>query len=347
MTHAAKRIFLCLVPLLPLFWQTAAAQSSALEQLGAGPVAAAPAAPAAPVPAEPAPAAAGGDVTAEYDALFLRPGAGLSAEDERRLAGYKFILVPGLFACVDKSGLPLPGSNKPPKPKPHFAEQVPWLKSIGAEYEILKLKTESSVRDNVPIIAAAVKASGKPVMIIAESKGGLDVLEALLKDASVPGRVKGIVMSQAPFRGTPVADFIVETPALRGLVAGVLEKVNGSIASMVELGTADRAAYMAENGARIAELTRTIPMLSVATWKDPSGKETDTALRPLRNLMLKRGLKNDGLVAIGSAIFPGTDYVKIEGPDHGAPIKKTKKIIFDRATFAKAVLKMLLDRQPR
>jgi len=287
----------------------------------------------------------GSDATAEYEAIFKSAEVKLNAVTEKKLTAYKFLLVPGLFACMDKSGLPLAGRKPSAGPKPHFAEQAAWLKSIGAEYEILKLRTESSVRDNVPIIAAAVRSSGKPVMIIAESKGGLDVLEALLRDAGLLPKVKGVVMSQIPFHGTPVADIIVDHPGLRKVVAKVMRRVNGSIDSLVELGTADRKAYMEEHAARIAEITRLVPILSVATWKEPCDKETDTALRPLRDLMLRQGLKNDGLVAIDSAILAGTDFVKISGPDHGAPIKKTKKIDFDRARFARAVLTMLLERQ--
>ena len=299
-----------------------------------------PAAPAAPV------GIVGTDVTAEYDAAFERAGTA-DAEAEKRLKAYKFILVPGLFSNLDKSKLPLAKKHPAEKPKPHFAEQIAWLKSFGAEYEMLSMKSESSVQVNAEIVSAAIKASDKPVMIVASSKGGLDTLEALVEEKELTPKVRGIVMCQIPFLGTPVADYVIRNRGLDTLLTRFLLHMGGSIDSMVNLTSADRKAYMAANSAAITAIIGAVPIISVATWKDPDGDNPDTKLKPLRNAMLKQGLKNDGLVPVASAILPGTDYIKLPGLDHGATIKLTKNISFDRARFAKAVFSMLLSRQAR
>jgi hypothetical protein len=144
-----------------------------------------------------------------------------------------------------------------------------------------------------------------------------------------------------------VADYVIKNRGLDTLMTRFLLRMGGSIDSMVNLTTADRKAYMAANAAAISSIIKTVPIISVATWIDPDGDKPDTKLKPLRNAMLKLGLKNDGLVPVDRAILPGTDYIKIPGLDHGATIKQTKNIAFDRARFAKAVFSMLLSRQPR
>ncbi|HBA60526.1 MAG TPA: hypothetical protein DCZ92_06860 [Elusimicrobia bacterium] len=302
----------------------------------------------APVPAPVAAAAParvnGLDATAEYAAAFEKAGT-KNPEGTQKLKAYKFILVSGLFSNLDKSKLPLAKKKPAAKPKPHFAEQIAWLKSIGAEYELLSMKSESSVQVNAAIISAAIKASDKPVMIVGSSKGGLDVLEALVAEQELAPKVRGVVMCQIPFLGTPVADYVMEHRGIAGPLSRFLERVGGSIDSMINLTTADRKAYLENNAAAVSSVISAVPIISVATWKDPSEKDQDTGLRPLRNWMLKQGLKNDGLVTVDSAILPGTDYIKIPGVDHGATIKKTKKIEFDRARFAEAVFMMLLARQ--
>ncbi|HNW44597.1 MAG TPA: hypothetical protein PKI19_08835 [Elusimicrobiales bacterium] len=294
----------------------------------------------------PAPAARlrGGDATAEYQAALAGADAALTPELVNELRKYKVLLVPGLFSNVDKTKLPVVGIFCSPEAKPRYQEHMALLKSLGVEVEQLKLQTESSIQTNAPGIAAAIKASSKPVILMGSSKAGLDTLEALVSEKALLAKVRGVVMLQVPFYGTPVADAIVAKKKVGTVLAKILNRLGGSLDSLRNLTMKDREIYMRENSAAIAEVAATVPVISVATWADPVEKgERDTGLKPLRNYMLKRGLKNDGLVPVDSAVMPGSDVIKIAGADHGATAQPTK-LKFDRVAFTKAVLIMMLAR---
>jgi hypothetical protein len=299
----------------------------------------APPAPVAPAP-EPREADAGRDATAEY-----LQAAAAGPDRSLELRRYKVLLVPGLFSNVDKSKLPVAGIFFSSATKPRYEEHMAVLRDLGVEYERLALQTESSVKTNGAEIAAAVRASAKPVIILASSKAGLDVLDGLISDSGLAGKVRGVVMLQAPFRGTPVADRLIDDADESSFLGRILESLGGSIDCMADLTTERTSAYLRRNAAAIARLTSDVPVISVATWVDkkPRGVQ-DTGLKPLRNYLLKKGYRNDGLVPYESAILPGSDYVLLPDADHGATAQPTR-LDFDRKAMTRAVISMVMKRR--
>lgn len=286
----------------------------------------------------------GSDVTAEYLTAFAGADAAFKSRIADDLKEYKILLVPGLFSNIDKTRLPLVGRFCSPDAKPRFEEQMAMLKEMGIEFERLEMKSESSIQVDAAIVSAAIKASAKPVIIFGSSKAGLDVLEALVAEKALLAKVRGVIMLQAPFLGTPVVDGLMSPRPADRLISNLLLDLGGSRQSLLDLTVSDREIYMRDNAGAIAGITAAVPVLSVATWMDPAEKGEDTSLKLLRNIMLKRGMKNDGLVPVDSAILPGSDYIMLAGVDHGAATSPTKKIAFDRVNFTKAVLAMILSR---
>ena len=81
-----------------------------------------------------------------------------------------------------------------------------------------------------------------------------------------------------------------------------------------------------------------VPVIAVATLKDPVDGKWDTNMKPFRDAMYERGTRNDGLVPVDSAVLPGAAIVRLEGLDHGVTIRASKTIPLDRVKFSKALL---------
>ena len=108
-------------------------------------------------------AAGGVDATPDYlDAYRSDCAFGMAHVD--MLRRHKVLQVPGYFSDLDPA---------------YFSDQSRWLASIGVEYEKVALQSRQSVAINAPIIAAAIRDSAKPVILITHSKGSVDTLDAL------------------------------------------------------------------------------------------------------------------------------------------------------------------------
>lgn len=280
------------------------------------------------------------DASAAYNAFFENADAAFDSRAVERLKSYKVIFVPGFLSDVDYAQFHIPGL----KAKQYFDEQMGWLKGLGADFERLTMKSESSVKENSAIVAAAIRASDKPVLLIAHSKGGLDALDALISEPTLRAKVRGFVALQSPFFGSPVADYVSSNNHLNNLAVKTLLRLGGNKESMVNLTCADRKPYMTANAAAIAEVTGAVPMLAMATWKDPVDGKFDTSLKPIRDFMYEKGIQNDGLVPADSAVLPGAALIRAGGLDHLVTVRPSRTINLDRIKFTKALLLTLFSR---
>ncbi len=303
--------------------------------------------PAPPAPAPPAPEIAlplppetsvpGTDVTAGYDSALAAASSSSDAVYAGLLKDYKVIFVPGFLSDFDPATIHIPGVTF--QHKIYFDEQLAWLKRLGVETSRLSMKSEDSVAQNAPAVEAAIRSSDKPVILIAHSKGGLDTLEALLSDRALLSKVRGLITLQSPFSGTPVADYVVAHTTLDDIAVDLLLKLGGNKESMINMTTDNRVPYMEANSAGVAAVEAAVPVLSVATWKDPVPGKFDTKLKPVRDFLLRRGLRNDGLVPVSSALLPGSYYIKIPGLDHTVTVRPSNYIPLDRVAMTKALLR--------
>jgi hypothetical protein len=155
--------------------------------------------------------------------------------------------------------------------------------------------------------------------------------------------VRGVITTQTPYFGSPIANAVLADPALRKFADRLLQALGGTLESLMSLETAQRAAYYREHAADIKELTAEVPYITFGSWKNDEPARIDTVLEPLRNAMLKTGLDNDGLVPVKSALLPGADHIAVEGLDHLVTVMGEGHILeLDRGAFVRTLLLMMI-----
>lgn len=290
----------------------------------------------APEPAQPSTAVfqdheGGRNLTAAYDALYQRPAdpAALAAL-RARLSGHRVLLVPGfLTGLYMEIGQLVKRVSGKDDVMDYLQEQQEALRELGLPPEQPLLdkavfNTQDSVAENARRIARAVQTlarSGQRVILLSHSKGGNDVLSALLL-MQRQGRLRGVagwISLQASFAGSPLATEAMGRPALRAALKLFLGRRGGSLAGLGDTAEAPSQRLLAANARAIRLLERRVPILCFASWKpaptDPS-QGIDSVLAKTRDLMDRRGMKNDGLVPTRSAILPGCDYIAKADIDH-------------------------------
>jgi hypothetical protein len=205
----------------------------------------------------------------------------------------------------------------------YMATQVAWLRhEIGAEVTILRLATSAAVADNAARIAAALHRDERPAVVVAHSKGGLETLAALL-DRRAAARCAAFIAIQSPFRGSPVADFLVAAAPLRATVAGSLRLLRtGSGAGLRDLTTAARRAWMERHAEEIVRLSESIPIVCCATRVSETTVGPDRRYLTLARWIERQGFgPNDGMVPVSAALLPGAREVVLGGGHRGTVSK--------------------------
>lgn len=92
---------------------------------------------------------------------------------------------------------------------------------------------DALVRDNAVRILAEVETlasrTGKRVVLVGHSKGGLDCAAALaLFEDRLAQHVRGLVTVQSPYGGSPIAADLLAEPTLAKAVEVILEKLVGA-----------------------------------------------------------------------------------------------------------------------
>jgi hypothetical protein len=268
-------------------------------------------------------AAGGLDLTREYlDAYGSNCAFGAAHAEAMRK--YKVLLVPGYFSNLDTA---------------YFADQLRWLASIGVQREKVAVRSGQSVAINAPIVAAAIRESTRPVILITHSKGSVDALEALRAEPSLRTKVKGWVSIQGAFFGTPVADLLLDGSLLNPMVStAILGLFGGTKESAQGLTTGASLAYYRDHTAAISMVVRDVPAVAFASALDDTpGADAKTLLEIPLELMRREGVRSDGVVPIDNAVLPGMDFVKVSGVDHFAPVMPALQR-FDRVRMTKALL---------
>jgi hypothetical protein len=270
-----------------------------------------------------APAAAGLDLTPAYLDAY-RSDCVFGTAHAAALRRHKVLLVSGYFGDIDPA---------------YFADQLKWLDSLGVEHERVAVKSRQSVAVNAPIVAAAIRASARPVLLITHSKGSVDALEALRADPALRAKVKGWISLQGAFLGTPVADMVLDGSLLDPVIAfAMLEFLGATKASAQGLTTKASRAYAREHAAAIEALLREVPAVAFASALDGApGGRARTNLEIPHGLMARQGIRSDGLVPVDAAVLPGMDFVRVDGVDHIAPVMPAPER-FDRVRMTRALL---------
>ncbi|GJV99632.1 protein phosphatase 2C and cyclic nucleotide-binding/kinase domain-containing protein [Tanacetum coccineum] len=166
---------------------------------------------------------------------------------------YVYLLIPGLF------------SNHGPL---YFVSTKRFFSKMGLACHIAKIHSEASVEYNSLILKQYIEelywGSGKRVMLLGHSKGGVDAAAALsLYWSDLKGKVAGLALVQSPYGGTPIASDIMregqiadkETRRIMKLI--VCKIIKGDIKSLEDLTYEKRKQFLSQH-----KLPKGIPLIS-------------------------------------------------------------------------------------
>jgi hypothetical protein len=199
----------------------------------------------------------------------------------------------------------------------YMGAQAAWLRNgLGLDTAVVPLPTAAPVEANAALVAAALTADPRPVVLVAHSKGALEALAALLRPAvAARVRCRAFIAFQAPFHGSPVADAVCRRHPVRAAAQRALRLLGtGSGEGLADLTTAARAAWMEAHAADLAALARRVTIVTVASVLDGTAGWNERHYRPLARWMERRGAgPNDGLVPLASTRLPGAHAILLRG----------------------------------
>ncbi|KAI3962844.1 hypothetical protein MKW92_037284 [Papaver armeniacum] len=166
---------------------------------------------------------------------------------------FVYLLIPGLF------------SNLSPL---YFVSTKKFFSKMGLACHIAKIHSEASVEHNAWELKQYIEelywGSGKRVMLLGHSKGGVDAAAALsIYWPELKGKVVGLALVQSPYGGTPIASDILregqiadkETRRIMELV--VCKFIKGDMRSLDDLTYEKRRDFITKH-----KLPEHIPLVS-------------------------------------------------------------------------------------
>lgn len=279
------------------------------------------------------------DETDRLAALIDGHAAKADAEFRRvaqRIRASRILFVPALFggAALQASRLRLVD---------YLTEQVRHLRCEGFDADIAEVDTGARVEENGERLARILEAHHRPTWVITHSKGGLDLLHALVTQPDLVRYLDGWIAFQAPFWGSPVADVACGSGRAKGLSRRALKLIGRELDLIADLTTDGRAHYMDQRTAQIAAIARDVPVMCVATTARLLGPAW-RAQWPTARWMDGLNLKNDGMVPVNSTVLPGARYVVLDGLGHGevAARRALSKRRYDHVDLLKALFALTL-----
>ena len=284
------------------------------------------------------------NLSAEFAALM--ESASTQKSLFRELQNFKILIVPGFknAAMARSSG--------------DFADQISVLKDGGliekVDFQLLSAADNfgglREMASNAAAIAQAISSSNRPVILVSQSKGSVDVLEALSNHVELQGHVHAWFSIQGALWGSQIADGIEAKPKDRFYFHHAMQLLGGSPTTIIELQKTIRTKYMRDHAATIRQLCQRIHVISWASYKAPS--EIWWPLQKLdggyfKNVSL---FQSDGVVQLPDALLPQSDYIIVNNVDHADSTlqvvdknrKKTESSGFDRRRFMIAIAALTL-----
>eukprot|EP00252_Welwitschia_mirabilis_P025268 TRINITY_DN7817_c0_g2_i1.p1 TRINITY_DN7817_c0_g2~~TRINITY_DN7817_c0_g2_i1.p1 ORF type:complete len:424 (+),score=99.51 TRINITY_DN7817_c0_g2_i1:521-1792(+) len=254
---------------------------------------------------------------------------------------FVYLLIPGLF------------SNHSPL---YFVDTKKVFSKLGLACHIAKIHSEASVETNAWELKQYIEelywGSGKPVMLLGHSKGGVDAAAALaLYWPDLKEKVSGLALVQSPYGGSPIASDVlregqiadIETRRIMELF--ICKVIKGDMRALEDLTYEKRQEFISKH-----QLPPELPIVSFHTevsiapgvlatmthiahaelpWlpNQSTAPNNENALStrvpvsaPIAaamaicalHLQLRYGVKSDGVVARKDAEVPGSVVVRPE-----------------------------------
>jgi triacylglycerol lipase len=195
----------------------------------------------------------------------------------------------------------------------YLKENIDALKSQNCDARRVPIQTKTSVEANAKVIrdfAMKVYAeTGKKVMFIGHSKGGLDSGAAIAIYPELKAITAGLITMQSPWGGSPIAADMGKDPIQKAAASFFVKKIlGGDPACGVDLQHDTRQSFLAKY-----PLPRDVKTVCLATMcADP----VSTVAWSGAYIAANYGVKSDGLVVPTDAFIPGCRSVLLSGLDH-------------------------------
>ena len=239
------------------------------------------------------------------------------------LAGrYRVGFVPGFMAeCV--KGIITP-----------FADVLTALRAAGIDARILDVGGRGSTAENAERLALSITASAddaRPLVIVAYSKGLLDVLEMLVTRPAAAARVAAVVSVAGASNGSPLADrfrsayrLLVARFPLAGCRPGTGDELD-------ELRRDVRLEWWRRHAAAVS-----VPIFTLVTA--PRREHVSPLMRPAYLTLARLEPRNDGNLLWYDQIPPGSRLLGYLDADHwGVATPFSEQIPIASPFFADAV----------
>jgi len=214
----------------------------------------------------------------------------------------------------------------------YFVDQFTYLKSLGKDYEMLPINTENSVSDNAVFIKNFIEDKSG-LTFITHSKGGLDLLDALITYPEMRSKIKKIVFIQAPFYGTPLVNLVKKNLSLKLMAMTAFKLSKGKWNTLDEISILKRKEYMEHYALEIKEVLEEMDITSIGSVVDYTKTKTTSLLYPLIKYLKSIGMEGDGVVPLESTKLTGAVNLRVEGIDHSSMVVKRTIQKFDRKAF--------------
>ncbi len=239
------------------------------------------------------------DVTADFQALHAATRAGESPLP-KNAGDFVYLMVPGLFTEH------YPG---------YLGDNLERLAERGLDARKVDIDTDASVATNAKGVKKAIleaAKSGKQVVLIGHSKGGVDMSAALSLYPELKPHVRAAIAMQSPIGGTPIATDIQSCKELRPLVDRMIQGLfDGDPRALADLSYGARQAFLKDH-----PYPTDVPTISLAT---SSAEPLSLTAGAAAYVQHRYGEKCDGLVPVKDAIIPGSRVVQLDDLDHSGP----------------------------
>lgn len=237
------------------------------------------------------------DFTSHFKKLYAAAMTGKNVIP-KEAKNYCYLSVEGLY------GNQLPGYMNP---------NINKLRGAGLQVSDVPIDTGAGVKVNAKVVYDAIikaaKESGKKVIIMGHSKGGVDTTAALSLYPDLKQYVRAVITLQSPYGGTPIASDIVSNPSLLEKVNKVASKAMGANPeSLKDLTYENRIQFVKEH-----PYPEDIPTVSLATSRLSPGS---ALFHTEEYMFIKYKLPSDGLVPAIDQEIPGSRVVRLDNLDH-------------------------------
>ncbi len=239
-----------------------------------------------------------------------------------------------------------------------------WLSDSGIDHSTVQTRSDEPSAFNAQKIAQEIEASSKQVLLIAHSRGGVEVLEALIQAPHLRPKVFGVIFIQSPFYGTFVADFFSSSNGLlegensregdgqeredgwdrfllhtRLLPQSLKRRLYGIWQSTKSLTARRRQSWMKQNALAVQEIFESKPGVTLTTYDE--SRVSFRVFEIFRKLMQWKGIVSDGVVPHRSMQIPGVSRVSLVGLDHAAFVFRSKRSQLKQFQTCGRILSML------